>query len=47
MAGSGTVAKMCERLNRRWLGIETSLDYCRIAKERIQSEISQRKLPGF
>jgi len=44
MCGSGTVAIMCERYNRRWIGIEISLDYCRIAKERIIRETSQLKL---
>ena len=42
--GSGTTAVACERLNRKWIGIEISLDYCRIAKERIKKEISQKKL---
>jgi len=47
MVGSGTVAKMCERLNRRWLACETSEEYCKIAKQRIKQELSQKKLPGF
>ena len=42
--GSGTTAVACERLNRRWIGIEISLDYCRIAKQRIENERKQRKL---
>ncbi len=45
--GSGTTAVVCERLNRRWIGIEISLDYCRIAKERIERELQQKKIPGF
>lgn len=45
--GSGTTAIACERLNRRWIGIEISLEYCRIAKKRIEREISQKKIPGF
>lgn len=45
--GSGTTAIACERLNRKWIGIEISLDYCRIAKKRIEREISQKKIPGF
>lgn len=35
-AGSGTVAKMAIRLNRRWFGIEISEEYCKIANERIK-----------
>ena len=45
--GSGTTAVACERLNRQWIGIEISEDYCRIAKERIERELQQKKLPGF
>jgi DNA modification methylase len=47
MSGSGTTAIACERLNRRWIGIEISEEYCRIAKKRIEREISQKKIPGF
>ena len=42
--GSGTTAVACERLNRRWIGIEISLDYVKIAKERIKKETAQLKL---
>ena len=42
--GSGTVPKVCEKLGRKWVGIEISEDYCRIAKERIQSEYNQLKM---
>jgi len=41
--GSGTTALACERLKRRWIGIEISEEYCKIAKERILKESS--KLP--
>uniref|UniRef100_A0A6H2A3W0 site-specific DNA-methyltransferase (cytosine-N(4)-specific) n=2 Tax=viral metagenome TaxID=1070528 RepID=A0A6H2A3W0_9ZZZZ len=44
MSGSGTVAKMAERLNRRWIGIEIEEKYCAIAKQRIENERKQRKL---
>ena len=33
--GSGTVAKVASDLNRRWVGIEISKEYCRIANERL------------
>jgi len=42
--GSGTTAIACERLNRRWIGIEIEEKYCEIAAKRIESERSQRKL---
>ena len=45
--GSGTTAIACERLNRRWIGIEISEAYCKIAKERIERERKNRRLPGF
>lgn len=37
--GSGTVAKMCEKLNRNWIGTELSEEYCKIIKERIEDFI--------
>lgn len=42
--GSGTTAIACERLNRRWIGIEISKKYCDIAVERIKKETAQYKL---
>jgi len=42
--GSGTTATACERLNRKWIGVEISKQYCQIAKERIFSENNQLKL---
>ena len=33
--GSGTTAIACEKLNRRWIGIEINKEYCEITKERI------------
>ena len=42
--GSGTTAVACERLNRRWIGIEIEEKYCEIAKKRIENERKQRKL---
>jgi site-specific DNA-methyltransferase (adenine-specific) len=37
--GSGTTAVACEKLNRRWIGIEINPEYCEIAKQRIQMDI--------
>jgi site-specific DNA-methyltransferase (cytosine-N4-specific) len=32
--GSGTVGKVCERLGRRWAGLDLSADYLSIARNR-------------
>lgn len=42
--GSGTTAIACERLKRRWIGIEIEEKYCEIAAKRIEAENKQRKL---
>jgi site-specific DNA-methyltransferase (adenine-specific) len=42
--GSGTTAISCLRNNRKFIGIELSKDYCKVANERIQRELSQDKL---
>jgi DNA modification methylase len=42
--GSGTTAIACERLNRQWIGIEISEEYCEIAAKRIESERAQLKM---
>ena len=42
--GSGTTAVACERLNRKWIGIEISEKYCEIAAKRIENERKQLKL---
>jgi site-specific DNA-methyltransferase (adenine-specific) len=42
--GSGTTAVACERLNRRWIGIELEEKYCEIAARRIEDEAAQLKL---
>jgi len=39
--GSGTTAVACEKLNRRWIGIEINPEYCEIAKRRIEEVINQ------
>ena len=45
--GSGTTAKVCEKLNRKWIGIEFSEEYCKIAKHRIEIERNQLKVDFF
>ena len=42
--GSGTTAIACERLKRKWIGIEIEEKYCEIAAKRIEQERKQRKL---
>jgi DNA modification methylase len=42
--GSGTTAVACERLNRRWIGIEIEEKYCEIAAKRIENERKQLKM---
>jgi site-specific DNA-methyltransferase (adenine-specific) len=42
--GSGTTAIACERLGRKWIGIEISDKYCEIARKRILQEQNQMKL---
>ena len=42
--GSGITAIACERLNRKWIGIEIEEKYCEIAAKRIEMERKQLKL---
>ena len=42
--GSGTTAIACEKLGRKWIGIEINPEYCKVAKERILKEIRQLKI---
>ena len=42
--GSGTTAKMAIIAKRKWIGIEISEEYCKIAKARIANEQNQTKL---
>jgi site-specific DNA-methyltransferase (adenine-specific) len=42
--GSGTTAVVAEQLGRRWLGIEQSRNYVRMAQKRIKEKRAERKL---
>ncbi len=42
--GSGTIAIACERLKRKWIGIEIEEKYCEITAKRIENERKQLKL---
>lgn len=42
--GSGTTGMACERLNRKWIGIEISEECCELSARRIEAESSQLKL---
>lgn len=42
--GSGTTAVACEKLGRKWIGIEISEKYCEIAAKRIKAEADQIKM---
>jgi site-specific DNA-methyltransferase (adenine-specific) len=46
-AGSGSTLLACDRLERRWVGIERDPEYCDIAHSRVDGERRQRRLfPG-
>jgi len=42
-AGSGTSMVAAEILDRRWLGIELSENYCDVARKRVQSFVDEKK----
>lgn len=42
--GSGTVGVVALKYNRKFIGIDLNLEYCKIAKERIEQELQQLKL---
>lgn len=42
--GTGTTAIACERMNRRWIGIEIKEEYCEMAVKRVEHEKQQLQL---
>ena len=45
--GSGTTGVACIKLGRKFIGIELSREYCAMAVERMELELSQPCLPGL
>jgi site-specific DNA-methyltransferase (adenine-specific) len=45
--GTGATAVACEKLSRRWIGIEINPEYYEIARRRIEPYLKQRKLNEF
>ena len=45
--GSGTTAIACEKLQRRWIGIEISKEYCELARKRIEPWVNQTRINAF
>ncbi len=43
-AGSGSTLLACDRLDRRWVGVERDEGYCEIAHRRLDDERKQRRL---
>lgn len=43
-SGSGTTLIACEKLNRKWIGIEINENYCEIAKNRVKKCIEEQSL---
>ena len=42
--GSGTTAVACEKLRRRWIGIEIEKEFCEVAKKRLEDELKVKLL---
>ncbi len=43
-AGSGTSLEVAQNLNRRWVGLELSQDYCGLIRKRLENRAAQRML---
>jgi DNA modification methylase len=42
--GSGTTAVACEKLRRKWIGIEIEEEFCKVAKKRLEDELKVERL---
>jgi site-specific DNA-methyltransferase (adenine-specific) len=47
MCGSGTTCKMAKLHNRKFIGVDISDEYCKIAEERIKNIVAQQKLHKY
>jgi len=45
--GSGTTAVACEKLGRKWVGVEMNEMYCNMIKKRLKEEVQTNKLIDF
>ena len=45
--GSGTTAVACEKLRRKWIGIEINPEYCAIARKRLEPWMNQMRLDSL
>ena len=45
-AGSGTTAVACEKLSRKWIGIELEEKHCEVVKRRLLEEVRNLKIFG-
>jgi site-specific DNA-methyltransferase (adenine-specific) len=45
--GSGTTAVACEKLERKWIGIEIEEEFCEITKQRFKKEFRQKTLFSY
>lgn len=43
-AGSGSTLLACDRLDRRWVGVERDPEYCALTHQRLNEERKQRRL---
>ena len=39
--GTGTTASVCSKMNRKWIGSEININYCKIIEKRIEAEKAQ------
>ena len=46
-SGSGSTLLACERINRRWIGIELTDKYCEVIKKRIQDGIQLKMMLDY
>ena len=45
--GSGTTAVVAKKLNRRFLGVETELEYCLLSQKRLNMAVHSSRIQGY